>query len=890
MKKNIHIISHSHWDREWYMPFEYHRARLVKLVDTCMELFENDSDFKCFYLDGHTALIEDYLEIKPQNREKLKKYISEKRFWAGPWYVLQDEFLTSAEANVRNLLVGIKIAKEFGNVSMVGYFPDSFGNAGQMPQLLKQAGMKAIAFGRGVKPTGMNNTVSESSDYASNYSELYWESPDGTKLPAILFANWYNNGVDLPEDGNKKFWDERIENVCRYASTDELLFMNGSDHMPPQTNLSSAISAAKANYPEYNFVHDSMSDYVDALLPKLPEDMSIVTGELTSQNTDGWWALINTASSHAYLKRMNRIGEITLENVAEPLSAIAACLGMKYPHEMLEYSWKTLMKNHPHDSICGCSVDEVNDEMRMRFMKSRQAAETVINAGLSHIADCIDTSALADCDAVFAVVNTHSKERNVPVETKIELKRIYGMFDLDKCAEKIKAEPNEEYYLVDENHKPVSGRIDNVRLDFGYDLPDDSFRRAYMSKSAMVSFEAENLPPMGYKLYGLMKGKREKKKGLSCGKNKMENQYVSVTINKDGTIDMIDKKSGRKFSGLLNYEDVGDVGNEYTFVPINGDVPILSSNGTAKTELISDEEYMTEYKITSTFEVPESADESIEEEMRSCVHFTKRSAGRSTKMIPFVIETYVSLAKNDRGIRIRTEFLNNAKNHRLRVLIPTGLDAKTHRAETVFDATVRNNRRKPCWTYPSKCDRQQGFVMMRDEAAGIAEVGIGLYEYEILEDNTIALTLVRAVGELGDWGVFPTELAQCQRKMTAEYQIVPFENDNEAYSAAAQFECPPQCIQIRNSGDGSFKNGGVIWSGDCIKMTAFKNAMDKDYLVMRWVNYSDKQEKLTIKKTDWINNLYMSNVMEEKSEKLEPENGEWILTVKPHEILTLCGR
>ena len=210
--KNIYVVSHSHWDREWYMPFEYHRKRLIELMDTAMELFETDPDFKCFFLDGQTIVLEDYLEIKPYNREKIEKYIKEEKFLIGPWYILQDEYLTSSESNIRNLLVGIKMAKEYGKLSHVGYFPDSFGNAGQMPQVLKQAGMKAIVFGRGVKPIGMDNTVIESDEYSSMYSEMHWQSPDGSKLPSILLATWYNNGGDIPPDGNKEYWDKVKEN------------------------------------------------------------------------------------------------------------------------------------------------------------------------------------------------------------------------------------------------------------------------------------------------------------------------------------------------------------------------------------------------------------------------------------------------------------------------------------------------------------------------------------------------------------------------------------------------------------------------------------------------------------------------------------------------------
>ena len=167
MKTTVHIISHSHWDREWYLPFEKHRVKLIELMDNAMELFEKDERYRNFHLDGQTIVLDDYLEIRPENREKLKKYVQEGRFHVGPWYILQDEFLTSGEAAVRNLLTGMREAKEFGGLCPVGYFPDAFGNAGQMPQLLKQAGMKAVAFGRGVKPVGFNNEAKEGGAYES---------------------------------------------------------------------------------------------------------------------------------------------------------------------------------------------------------------------------------------------------------------------------------------------------------------------------------------------------------------------------------------------------------------------------------------------------------------------------------------------------------------------------------------------------------------------------------------------------------------------------------------------------------------------------------------------------------------------------------------------------
>ncbi|MED4165056.1 alpha-mannosidase, partial [Halalkalibacterium halodurans] len=128
MKKTAHIISHSHWDREWYMPFECHRYYLIQLMDDLLELFATDPNFRSFHMDGQTIMLEDYLNIRPEKEAEVRKYIQDGRLVIGPWYILQDAFLTSAEANVRNLLYGIKDTETFGQKrEQIGYFPDTFG-------------------------------------------------------------------------------------------------------------------------------------------------------------------------------------------------------------------------------------------------------------------------------------------------------------------------------------------------------------------------------------------------------------------------------------------------------------------------------------------------------------------------------------------------------------------------------------------------------------------------------------------------------------------------------------------------------------------------------------------------------------------------------------------
>lgn len=882
--KNIHVISHSHWDREWYMPFEYHRWHLVNLIDDCMELFEKDKDFKSFYLDGHTALVEDYLEIKPENYEKIEKYVREGKFLVGPWYVLQDEFLTSGEANIRNLLVGMDYAKKLGKVTKCGYFPDAFGNAGQMPQILSQAGIKGVFFGRGVQPVGVDNTVVEGENYASKYSEIYWESPDGTSIPSVVFMNWYCNAQEIPKCVDRTYWDRAINNAVKFASTDEILLMNGCDHQPVQKDLSEALKNAKEAYPEYNFIHSNVDMYMDDLIENLPDDINTIQGELISQDTDGWFTLVNTCSALVDLKIMNRKTEILLEGVAEPLSVMMSTAGKKYPHEQLLYSWKMLMKNHPHDSICSCSCDEVNEEVKMRFKKAQQSSEVIIRDNLEFLKEHIDTSAFADCDAVFAVVNTSAYEKCTQVSTDIDIRRVYHVSNVHETFKKYNASIYQgAYELIDENDNIIPCTVDNRRSEFGYELPREKFRQPYVAERITVSFEESSIPGMSYKVYGIRKTDKETTYEKTQS-NILENKYLKVTINPDGTIDMLDKNSSKNFCGLMRFEDTGDIGSEYTYIPAGN--PILSGKENAQIECVKCTDYVTEYKITVNMEIPAEMDDNAKYEKNIYTELSQRCGGRSAEKVTLPITSYITLGANSRRLDVKTIIENSARDHRVRVLFPTGLNATTHKVETIFEAVERPNTHKPTWTYPSGCEHQQGFVMMSDEKGGIAVGNVGLYEYETI-DNTIAVTLLRAVSEMGDWGVFPTELSQMQRTVETEYSIMPYVNEKDVVKELSAFQYPILTTQVLEYKGTSAERNSLVWSGEYIKATAFKKKMNGDDIILRFTNYSEKLQTLTIEKTTAVDNLYRSNVLEEKLEVLKEENGVFKIDIRPYEIMTL---
>ncbi len=893
MKTTVHIIPHSHWDREWYQPFEKHRMKLVELIDQTAELFEKDENYNTFHLDGQTIALDDYLEIKPEEKEHIRKLVKEGKFSAGPWYVLQDEFLTSGEACVRNLLVGMKEAENYGKICRIGYFPDAFGNAGQMPQVLKQAGMKAIVFGRGVKPVGLNNELVTGGAYESSFSEMMWQSPDGSELPGILFANWYNNGVEIPVDEAeaKAYWDVKLEQAKKFAGTSQLLFMNGCDHQPVQKDLTQAIETARKLYPEIEFIQSDLETYVETVKKELTDQISTVKGELTSQETDGRFTLINTASSRADLKKLNRIGETELERRAEPLSVIALLNGKTYPAEFLEYSWKKLMQNHPHDSICSCNVDAVNDEVEMRFKKSFQVAEQICKEQLQYLADKVDTSRATGYP--FVVYNTTGWKKTEKITVVLDVERCYQ--DLQaKAYRRMNQIPLPSYVVKDDRGNVVAAEIEDTGVSFGYDLPDDRFRQPYMARQVEVTMEAEGIPAMGYRTFFLEQAKDvpEFAETVSTGEHELENKFLRVNIHEDGSYTIINKNTGKSYEHVGWYEDTGDIGNEYIYVQDTGKKAITTKGVKAEILLEKKTPFSATFRIRHTVMIPESADDSLEEQEREYHDVYDKSAGRSSRMTELKIETLLTLDGGEKGINVKTTVENHAKNHRVRAVYETNLEAETHFADAAFEVVERNNRHSKFWENPCGCDRQQSFVALKDKTDGLLIANRGLYEYEILpyQKNAIAVTLLRSVGEMGDWGYFPAPKAQMIGTWTAEYKIIPFETEefDRACVLGYQYQNPLMMAQTGiHAGTMPAEEGFFTWEGEGLNLTGFKLAENGEDVMVRFVNNRAVPVVLKVEKNVWIKEIYRSNVIEEVGANLAEIENCCQMEIHPYEIATI---
>ncbi|WP_274365109.1 alpha-mannosidase [Paenibacillus thermotolerans] len=901
-KKTAHIISHTHWDREWYLPYEKHHVRLVELMDDLIELMENDPEYRYFHLDGQTIILEDYLQVRPEKRLQLEKLIREGRIQIGPWYILQDEFLTSSEANIRNLLIGHKDAAGWGSISKLGYFPDSFGNMGQAPQILKQADIDTAVFGRGVTPTGFNNTVDHNANYESPYSEMVWQSPDGSQVLGILFANWYSNGNEVAagEEAAKKYWDSRITAAEKFASTKHLLFMNGCDHQPVQKNLSQALADARKQFPDVNFVHSNFDDYIAAVRESLPEELQVVKGELRSQRTDGWGTLVNTASSRVYIKQANERGQTLLEKVAEPLAAVAQLQGKEAPKHLFTYAWKTLMQNHPHDSICGCSVDEVHREMMTRFEKSRHVAESIVDQSTEYLEKLIDTSAFkhyGESARPLIVWNTTGWSRSGTVRVKLDVKRVYFRegYNFEQMRSMVKELPLGERTLVDAQGNAVPCTVKDLGIQFGYDLPNDKFRQPYFARTVELEFEAVNVPSVGYQTYAWVEGAQSAAASgsLVVSERTMENELLRVRIADNGTLEVTDKRSGRTFAGLGVYENTGDIGNEYMYMQPPGEAPITTEALQADIRLVEDTPYRATFETVLMLNVPKRADELLKQERDEIVWFNARKAQRVAETVTLAIKTLVTLEKHAEGVKISTTFDNQAEDHRLRVLFPTGIDGAVHYADSIFEVAKRDNEPAPEWKNPSYCHHQQAFVNLNDGKAGLTIANKGLNEYEVLRDGrgTIAVTLLRAVGELGDWGVFPTPEAQCKGVHTMEYMIIPHGEDRYAsFAAAYQFQVPWAAVQADvHEGSLPASHSWLQWKADTLALSTLKAAESSGDIVVRWFNMAPEAAEVSVKPGFPVEALLHSDVLERRKSPIPATEGSATFSVKGSEIVTICA-
>jgi len=749
-KTTVHFIAHTHWDREWYLTFEQFRLKLVDLIDNLLELLDQDPAFTCFHLDGQTIVLDDYAAIRPERVDELEQYIRQGRIIIGPWYEQNDLFLTSAESTVRNLIEGIRTSRRLGGEMKVGYLPDHFGLAGQMPQVFRQIGIDNSVFGRGYSMKDRGPFIR-------------WEAPDGSQVLGILMPHWYNNAQRLPADEEQlrrvfSSIQSREENVHQVPHT---LMMNGVDHLEAQENLSEVIGKLQVQFGEqYTIIQGRLDQYAAAVGRYFADgggselSLPVVRGELRER--DDYSILTGTLSARVYLKQANMEGHHLLEKHLEPLSVLAGLHGLdRYDQGHLRRLWKLYMQNHPHDSICGCSKDAVHSEMMGRYAKLEQAGGDMVRRKLAIITDQVDSAGFQPRDLKLLVANMSQ----VPSEA-VQTTRVY--FHAEDQVNQFSLEDAEGVaapYRIIGKSKTRQQVLSPINLPGIIEL--DCYEIEWQPK----------VPALGYAAYRVAAHETGEwvaeltVKAATGSLPVLENSMLRVECRHDGTFDMLDKQTGRLHRGLGRLEDCGDKGDLYVFTALGQ--PQLWQGDVSWRQLASNDLVQT-YAYDIEWELPSSISPSLE--------------SRSSDAVRCRLQVELRLEQGDNKLRITVDLDNQAKDHRMRVLFPAAEQAAQVWAGAQYDCVRRQWTEGREFTRSANAQPYWKWVApLWGEQEGLALFAKGLVEYEALgEGEAIALTLLRGAETIHLREPVLVEsdyqpLGQCLGKHRFELAVRPFQ-------------------------------------------------------------------------------------------------------------------
>ena len=838
-----HFVSHTHWDREWYLGFEQFRMKMVLMIDELLDLLERDPSFASFTLDGQTVLLEDYLEVRPAAEPRIRSLVREGRLSIGPWYVLPDEFLVSGEALIRNLMSGIGVARRFGPHLAVGYVPDSFGHIAMLPALLRGFGMSAAVLYRGVGGRADEST-----------SEYRWTAPDGSAVLMIhLHKDGYSAGYFHDYGSDEEILDrfhKLQENVDNRALTRHRLIMNGGDHHFADTKLPEVLSRL-GSLTRHRFVHGDLAAYVRIVERALRHrTVPALEGELRSGYNYAYVINNGVYSSRMYLKQANARCQNLLERYLEPVHAIAVTNGMTPMTGQIDHLWKLLLRNHPHDSICGCSIDAVHREMMTRFASVESGAKELLDRCWEHLIRRVE-GAYGSTRSI-AVFNPTPRPRSSLCEADIHFFRRDVIVGLSSGTEPNPDVPEVRHFtIVDKSGTSVPFQVVGRNREHAIRCFDHGYPRQYIADVVTVLVRAENVPPLGWNGYAIEPSPEPATHApmVTVNDDAIENAHLRVAVTENGAIRLTDKKSGRTFEQLHVFEDGGDAGDEYTYsYPLHDRV-------------------VTTGDARPSISIPERGPLRASIRIRYRMRIPNAMAGdrkrRSARQTTLKIETVVSLSADSRIVEFRTTVQNNARDHRLRAVFHTGMRTRESIADAAFCLVKREHTAvdPDDWIYehPPTVAPMQRFVAVRDSAHAFVLMSEGLPEYDLAPDRsgTLALTLLRCVGTLAGDDLITrpggkagwhneTPEAQCLGTHRFHYGIAvftaaEFRAQAEVNRAAEQFHAP--LYPVRREGHSPLAEGPAFlaYSSDRVTHSILKVGAGDGSIVARFWNPTRKE-------------------------------------------------
>jgi hypothetical protein len=775
-KRTVHIVPHTHWDREWYRSFQSFRLRLVDLLDRLIPQMESDPAYARFLLDGQLAVVDDYLAVRPEVEEPLRRLVGSGRISIGPWYTLPDEFLVSGETLVRNLQRGLRVADRFGGAMTVGYLPDMFGHVAQMPQILAGFGFEHAVVWRGVPA-------------AIDRSGFWWQAPDGSSVRAEYLPQGYGNGSALPDDA--KAFVAALDGFGRQWGdllVGPLLWMNGTDHQMPQPWLGRVVAEANA-----------FQNHLDLRIVSLPEHLATVPteglptwpGELRAGARAN--LLMGVTSNRVDVRQTAARAERAIERVAEPLSALFLPAD-RWPAGLLDESWRDLILNSAHDSVCACSIDEVCDAVLHRYAEAGDIADGLADRALAGLAARVrhdgplivnPTSrprgglvrlTLAGADAppgtqvlraqpAEAVLLEGPPELVVPAAEELEWMRTITGFSLESAGGEVLvgASRQAKGSLVSPDTRVALAALAQpgpVRLRVR--RPAEVTVLAHVDEVAGFGWRGWTADGAGTSVepVSVVDGTSDREPTLANG-------LVTVAIDPANGTYAVDGHPG-----LGRLVDGGDCGDTYNWCPPARDT-LVDEPESVDVTVLERGPLRARVRVAARYRWPVRA-EGLEERTGDVEH---------------EVVTQLELRAGEGALRVETTIDNRSRDHRLRAHFPLPTPAASSRAETAFGTVERGLEAEggpteaPLPTYPAL-----RFV----QAGGLTVVHDGVAEYELVDiqdgqAHELALTLLRCTGMLSQVPM-PTrplpagplirlEGPQLQKRLSRRYAVAVGEAD-----------------------------------------------------------------------------------------------------------------
>ena len=884
MKRKIHVVPHSHWDREWYFTTSRSKVYLMKDLGDVLDTLESDPEFKYFMVDAQGSLLDDYIKWRPQDKERITKLVKMGKLVIGPWYTQTDQLVISGESIVRNMYYGMKRCESFGKYMNVGYVPDSFGQSGNMPQIYREFGIEDTLFWRGV------------SDDMVEHTDFNWKGDDGSVVFTTQIPFGYYIGGKIPEDPkeNDEFWEkECLEKAGGRSATRHIYFPNGFDQAPIRTNLPQLIKERNEKDPENEYVISCIEDYIKDVKSEKPE-LEEVQGELVIAKHMRIHKSI--FSSRSDLKVMNTQIQNYVTNVMEPLLTISYNLGNEYPHEAVAEIWKLLFENSAHDSIGSCISDTANEDVYVRYKQARDIAINLVELHSRLIATNVKNSA----DMTFTLINTLPQKREDTVIVKTYV-------------------PGGKFAIVDEKGNNVDYTIIQSRDLTDYVLSQiitiDPSRKFYIPDHVFevtMAIKANDVPALGYVQYSVDTEKDSHKEMEE--KSVLENEYYTIEVEEDGSLTIVDKENNVTYKNQGILVENGDDGDSFNYSPPRKDLEVFSNESESSVKISGSDVY-SQAVIHFDMVVPENLEE--------------RAEGKVSVTMP--VDMTVALRKGSKVIDFNVKVDNKGLSHRLCVVFDSQIVSAFNYADQQFGLIKRpnyyekemklymesmNNRSEKktgiqelanwandqsIWQEPPiSIEPTQSYVSLTDGKTGVAVIPQGVREYEVLDDSKIRLTLFRTYGFMGKENliyrpgrasgerIIETPAAQLLKQMEFNFGFTTYAgdiNDADIDTLAKQYDTNMEVYTY-----AEFLNGRLIFSQREIEgkndivhslfetegnlvVSAIKKAEEDDGYIIRLYNGKDHRNlDDKIKFNFDVKEAYYTNLREEKTEAIKVEN------------------